>query len=453
MAGLGFAEVLMLAVLSGGIGSTDLVAMVQPTHYFQTRQIDVTIDKMVELAGRDPKDPKTQIQQLVALRHLADEAEQLKKSANYAAHRKALQEIADGKRATDPLGFAQDYARRLLAKLDGAKLALPKIPPIREDALIWFPAGATFAAALDLRQAPASANDPLKEVLKLMPDHVKKEMYDHIEKSGNVRAERVAFAFVEAANRGDQKIFIRFTGKANQAWLGDMVQEISRGSLAAKKLKAADDTPIIRLQEGDRAPVILLIGNTDLLMVGYDKNDGKHDDLVDECLLARSGKKPNVAAGALKDRLAKIPDKAIAFAIGDVPDEVRRSFRFVLDPAPAKVTASIERMPMGMDVQVQSMMANRDDADKLVQKVASLRKEGIAGLRQAMQSPLPPGAPPVPFQALINVVESLQVQSDADKVQVRAFVPDGLLQQIGQMGMFFANPGRIEKAPPKEEKK
>src|ERR1022692_3768457 len=95
----GFAEVLVLAVLSGGTTSTDLVALVQPKHYFEDRQFEPSIDKMVDLAGEDPKDAKTQITQLTSLRYLADESAALKKSPKYAAHRQALEEIAAGKKA------------------------------------------------------------------------------------------------------------------------------------------------------------------------------------------------------------------------------------------------------------------------------------------------------------------------------------------------------------------
>src|SRR4051794_29528159 len=119
MIGIGFAEILLLALMGGGMNSTDLVALVPPGHYFQSRQIEVSLDKMVELAGRDPKDPKTQVQQLVALRHLADESDKLKKAANYAALRAALEAIAQGKKGADATGFAPEYGQNVLDKIDG----------------------------------------------------------------------------------------------------------------------------------------------------------------------------------------------------------------------------------------------------------------------------------------------------------------------------------------------
>ena len=117
MFALGFAEVLVLALMSGGMASADLVSLVQPQHYFQARKIDVSIDRMVDIANTEPKDAKAQIMQLTALRYLADETEAFKKAPNYATNRQALEAIAQGKKAQDPLGFAQDYANRVLARL------------------------------------------------------------------------------------------------------------------------------------------------------------------------------------------------------------------------------------------------------------------------------------------------------------------------------------------------
>src|ERR1700722_18986727 len=99
MLAVSFVEVLMMAILSGGSGSTDLVAMMQPRQYFESRQIEISIDKMVDLANEEPKNAKTQIVQLNALRYLADESDNLKKSANYAAYRQQLEAIAQGKKA------------------------------------------------------------------------------------------------------------------------------------------------------------------------------------------------------------------------------------------------------------------------------------------------------------------------------------------------------------------
>jgi hypothetical protein len=448
MVSFGFAEILVLAVLGGGINSTDLVALVPPTHYFQTRNIDTSFAKMIELAGRDPKDPKTQVQQLVALRHLADEAEKFKKDANYAAHRAVLEQIASGKKGADKSAFAQDFAQKVLAKIDGTKPMAPKLKPVREDALSWFPPDLTFAVAGDTRQANVSPNDPLKDLIKLMPEHAKKEIYEFVEKSGNIRIERGAIGVADnPGNRDDMKIYIRVTGKGTQAWLVPAIKELARGQLTDKTSKDDKGTPMTFLQDGDRPPIIMIVGDTDVVIYGYGGNNKKSEDLTQGVLDARSGKKANAASGPLKDSLAKVPDKAVAFAVGGIPSEMKRAFQ-EFGAVPEKILAYAERTQTGMDLQLHASMANADDTKAFVQKASELRMRGIMGLQQAMKQPLPPGSPPVPFQAIMNVLESLQVQGQNGEVQVRTVVSDGLIQQLGTMGMMYF--GASTKPPLKE---
>jgi hypothetical protein len=195
MMAFGFMEILVVALLAGGQTTTDLVTLIQPEHYFQARQIEVSLDKMVEVAGTDPVDPKAQIMQLTALRYLISESEDLKKSPKYAAHRQVLDQIAQGKKAQDSLGFAREYAGWVLAKLDGTKVTPAKAPKLREDAIAWFPGDTTFAAAFDFRHVRKAGvpHDALKEIRRLIPEREKKEMYEFIEKTGNVRVDRFAF--------------------------------------------------------------------------------------------------------------------------------------------------------------------------------------------------------------------------------------------------------------------
>lgn len=453
MIGLGFAEILLLALLGGGMNSTDLVTLIQPTHYFQSRQIEVSIDKMVELAARDPKDPRTQVQQLVALRYLAEEVEMLKKSPNFASHRTVLEQVAQGKKASDPAGFAQEFATRVLVRLGVAKLENRQPATLRKEALTWFPANATFAFAIDLQtpQGGPADQDPLRDILKLVPDQAKKEMYDHIEKAGNLRIERIAFATVDGnGKREDQKMFLRITGKGNHAWATEMLRTFSRGApRETKQWKDDKGTPISLIQDKGQSPAVVLLGDTDLVVTGFDRPSGKDRELVDEVLDLRSQKKPNAASGVLKAALAKVPDRAVGLAVGHIPEELKRDLRGGLGAAPNQVTAFIERTQLGLDVQVEAGMANGDDSRAVVQKVGELRKLGIAGLQQAMQQPLPPGFPPVPFQSLINVLESLQVQSKDDSAHIRVVVPDNLIRQLGSMSsMMFGMSRDIAPPPP-----
>lgn len=441
---------LLAAFLAGGTSSTDVASIVQPAHYFQTREIEISIDKMIELASRAPNDPKTQIQQLVALRHLTDESDKLKKAANYAGHRQTLEKIAQGKLAADTFGFASDHAARVLRKLDSAKPPVVKTRPIREDALEWFPADVTFAATSDLRHGGNPANDAVRDLVKLMPEREKKDMYDFFEQCGNVRIERIAFGFVDAKER---KIFVRITGKANQKWCVDALLAISKGRMNATPMKSADNTTITLLKGGLNSPAILAIGNTDVLSGVSLGAEPRPDDLAAELLNIRAKKKPNASSGSLKAPLAKVPDGAVAFLLGALPNDVQQESRILVDAVPTSLLAFVERTPTGLDVQFEGTMANKDDTARFVQKVSNLRKEGITTLQQLKGQNLvqPSGSPPIPFQGLIDVLESLQVNGEADKTQLRVVVPDGLLQQVGMMGMIWSR--AVDIAPPPVEVK
>jgi hypothetical protein len=419
--------------MTGGTSSTDLIALVQPKHYFQYRDWEPSIDKMVDIAFEDPKDAKGQVAQLTCLRYLADEHAALKKSAKYADQRKMLQAIAKGERAQDPQGFAKEYAQRVLDKLDGTKPAAVKAKSIREDSLAWFPAEATMAGAIDLLQTrQPGAADSLKDLIKMMRDRDRRELYSVLEKTGNVRFERVSFAFTEGG-RDKSKIYVRVTGKANHQWVTDAIRSFDNGNrIDVKSVKTDDKIPVtlIHPDGNNRPPVLMLVGDTDFLIVGTTGNDGDQQGVVDDILAARSKKKKNVTTGAIKDRFAKVPDKALGFLVGQVPDELKREFGRMLDPVPENITAYIERAQQGVDLFAETTAASADEGGKLVRKIASLRKEGIAELQEAAKNPPRAGEPPIPFRALINLMESIQVDNTKERVTVRVFVPDDLMQQL-----------------------
>ena len=119
MVGLGFLEMIFpIALLVGG-GSMDIVSSLPAKEYFKAREMEVSANRLMELAAQSPDSPKNQIGQLFALAHLANEPDLLKKSPKLAEHRRLLGEIAQGKKANDPNGFAVQYAERVLLALDG----------------------------------------------------------------------------------------------------------------------------------------------------------------------------------------------------------------------------------------------------------------------------------------------------------------------------------------------
>jgi len=140
---------LLLFTNSGG----DLVTLLNAEDYFRTRGIDMEVAKLLELAGKDPVDGKTQIQQLLALRVLGENAQKYKEHfQGDAAKRKLLDDVAAGIKAQDKQGFAREYASWAVLQLGGtvAPVAVEIPAPFKEYALAWFPAGVTHAGALNV---------------------------------------------------------------------------------------------------------------------------------------------------------------------------------------------------------------------------------------------------------------------------------------------------------------
>src|SRR5262249_49885086 len=149
----------------------DLVSLIDAPAYFQARDIKITPEKMAELAVREPSDGKAQLAQLLALRWLGEEADQVKKAKDFPKILRQVEEIADGKGAQDPQGFAAEYARAAAIALGSARVekVSPKLPEnsARQDALTWFPASVRIVAAFDLRSGGPPAPEAGKAVRQL----------------------------------------------------------------------------------------------------------------------------------------------------------------------------------------------------------------------------------------------------------------------------------------------
>jgi hypothetical protein len=270
----------------------------------------------------------------------------------------------------------------------------------------------------------------------LLSKDVNRQLHDQLEKTGNIRIDRVAFGFAPSRVKNSQKIFFRITGKGNPAWLADVMASSSPG-LAFSKRKTADGVSIVTLSSQFGGAGAFL-SDTDLLFVG-ERSGQANQDLIDEMLEYRDKKKPGAAAGVLKDRLAKIPDHAIAIAVCDLPAEGRKNLSHLVDPFPAKISAYAERTPQGFDLKAETLAADATEAGKLAKSIGAMRKESIKSIQEAMKQP-EPGAPAPPYPMIINLLESIQVQSDEQKVNLRGLAPAGLLERLVGPAMYYDPP-------------
>src|SRR5262245_32284681 len=121
MIAMGWAEVLMLIVMSGGMHSGDLVTYLPADTYFKSRDVPINLDNMIYLAGKNPDSGEAQIKQLMALRYLAEQPDLIKKAKDKTEALATLGKIAKGELANDKQGFAKEYAARVLQIVEGGK--------------------------------------------------------------------------------------------------------------------------------------------------------------------------------------------------------------------------------------------------------------------------------------------------------------------------------------------
>jgi hypothetical protein len=435
MAFVGFAEVLLIVMLSGNVPA-DAVSFIPTAHYFKSRNVEASIDKLVDLAKTDPIDPKTQIMQLVAMKALAEDIANLKKAKNLGEHRKTLEDIASGKKAADPAGFAKDYAAKLLAALDGTPLPMPAELPARvyEDGLRWFPANVQFASVMDNRVARNEAMVArfVASLQPLIPDKEKGQIYDAIEKIGNVELHRMAFAMREeprnaqpeekkklVIDRPDTEIFIRLTGRANRLWLAELLAREGGSGFKIEHSKGPSGEDMTYVKKGvNDPPAMVFIGSTEMLMCGYERTGGRdHNTLLEKCLNVRAGKEDSALKGPLVELLKKTPNKAHGVVAGKLPNLFGRGAPFSL---PSEVLAYALRTPQGQDLAADLTMEDKESAMALTQLISQGRTSGLEALKK-VQNDLPPN---VNTASIINTLESLQVQAKENVVSVRILITD-----------------------------
>src|SRR5215472_8383497 len=137
-------------VLLGSTASSpthDLVSLIRAEDYFKARNITIKPEQMVSLALKEPADGKTQVQQLLAIRWLGENPAAAKKAEGARA---ALEQLAAGKKAQDPQGFARLYARQALARLDGQAVPVMAAPAkSAREGCAWFSADTNVVAAVE----------------------------------------------------------------------------------------------------------------------------------------------------------------------------------------------------------------------------------------------------------------------------------------------------------------
>jgi hypothetical protein len=396
MAATSFSLILMLLLgpIAGGQLPNDVAANLDPSDYFFSRRIEGGPKSMLELAGKKPSTPSDVLAQLLAIRWLSENPDKLAEHKD--ATLKALKQLAEG-----PAGFATDYAQRGIARLEGKPLPIVHSfakGSVRGEALSWFPEDVNLFGAYDLRALPgqkAVAKDEeldklfqrlRGQAMKALPPDAKEEIYKFAESVGNVRIDRVAAGYApNASDQGKSRIYVRFTGQADHQGL---VAFLSRTvpDAQTEELKGPSGEPIT-LIHGKRPPAFAIVGDTDMIMAGYQRNEEGSVDLVKQTLDIRAGKKPSVVKGAFAKDLEEAPEDASGVGRGVPPPEIQTGIaQSPVGVSPLRVALDVvnsNASGKGLVVSFRAAMVNEADAKKFADGMNGIIKMAREEIKQA----------------------------------------------------------------------
>jgi hypothetical protein len=443
----GMELIFILGLLAGG-GSLDIASSLPAKEYFKARDIEVSADKLMELAGQDPDTGKKQIGQLIALGHLAKEPDLLKKSDKLAQHRRLLGEIAQGKKANDPNGFSVSYAERVLLALDGQK-PLPGAKRSWKEVAKFLPENASLIGLVDLAssQSPDRKLPDFGMLFEFLPQPDREAFWSTVEKLGNIQVDSFGFSLTNDA--GDGKItemVFRVTGRGNPDWLASVMTGVKEDK---SKDHVGPNGEKMRVFTGDHdGPAIVILGSTEVLIGGYppEFNRGganpakkNHQEVLDRLLAQRAKAPLGPLQGRLKADLAKVPADANGFVVGaPIKDKGVAPF-----PMPNRVLAHAKRIAGGIDLQAQGAMADEKDAKSLIDTIAKGRDQGLQELNRLQGKPLP--IPGINVGVMIGMLENMQLQAKGSEAQLRILIPDEAMMTLP---IAFALPLRAVAAPP-----
>jgi hypothetical protein len=443
MIGLGSIEMVVLLALFTGGGDLDIVSTLPAKEYFKARDVEISAERLMDLASQTPDTGKKQIAQLMALNLLANDTNLLKNAGKAAEYRKTLEDIAQGKKANDSSGFAAEYARRTLRALTGEKA--PLLPRTAwKDAMKFLPGKASLVGFVDpAAGAPVGQDRPdFAAFFKMMPKDAHEAVWSGIEKTGNMKVDHFSFAVqLDPENGRMTEFVIRVVGKFNPEWLAASMPVHKEDK---RKERTFPDGAKVRFLIAEGSPAIALVGDRELLLGSYPLEFTgravvkKGDNLeILERMLDLRGKGAGALGGNLNVDLATIPADANVVIVGDLPIEKNPG----PVPAPLKFAVHAKRIVGGIDIHARGVMANEADAKTLLAAAGKLRDLGLQQMKNLQGQPGP--FEPAHLAALMALVESIELQTKNHDVTVRAFVPEQTFMILPTFGAM-----RWQAAPP-----
>jgi len=417
-----FLSVFMLMALGGMGAPNELLSAIDADAYFRSRQVPVTVAKMLELAGKQPTDAKGEVSQLLAIRMLGEEPEEVQKEKE--AILKVLQPLAEGKQPGDKHGFVRTYALRTLDRLGAKEAGRERRPPEETgqrkliDAFAWFPDKVTFVAGGWNAARDDTRENALRSLLKATarPEDLE-QVYKFAETVGNIRIDGFAFGYVLDPQPRQGRIYMRITGAGDHERLVAFLRK-NGAQVGTFKEEKGPHGERITFFTPNLGPVLALVGDTDIIIGGKEGQPAADATLLEQVLKIRAGEQPNILKGPLGEDLKKVSPQAVGLVLGDVPQEVRQMI-LVGGPLggpfrafPDRVQVELTRGANGdLDIRFRGKLGNANEAKLFAEDISDLRKKGLEALKNP--PPPPPGIklPPRTFEMMRTALESLKTEA------------------------------------------
>jgi hypothetical protein len=427
---------ILFVLLGFGSNSRDLVSYINPDDYFASRKVDTKVETLLALAAKTPESGKDQVMQLLAIRKLAE----ARKDERVRA---LLTQIAERKKGLDRLGFAEDYARRALAQLDGKPTPAVTMPKasLRTDAYAWFPKDSALVAGFDLRPVPGIPAADVTTLQEIVTMFLKQgnmdKVFDAVEKLGNMRVDRFSMGMAPNPQGGgngrpNAKIYARITGKADHRRLVTFLCDEAKVTIVQQDRVPGRDL-VTFLSNNDRPPAIAVVGDSELLIAGFMDDRGDHMGVLREMLEVRAGRQPSVTAGPLADRLKKANPQTFIMMAGDISKDLG------LGPfgapgvdgktaLPKTVAMEATRKAKGLDIAVDALMENEADAQRIADEAQRGIREAVEDIRRELK-----GKKEVPEEVVdlvVKTMESVKTTAKGSRLTITVHISNEVMKAV-----------------------
>jgi hypothetical protein len=447
-----FSPLAVLLIALGGT-SNDLVALIEAPAYFESRGVEINLDKMLELAQKTG-DGKGQIMQLLAIRQLGVGFPQEK-----AKIIQALNPIAQGKAAQDPTGFAREYAVRTLRQLGAdVPLTTPKSEGHRaKDLLSWFPGDVKVVGAAvvaSVADPDSKTEERLRQLIKkLIPAQEFNHIYDVVDNIGNLQVNGFSFAlFDDGMGRQDKsRIYVHVKGKADaKRFAAYLASTLPNGQL--ERVDDGKGGTVTIVTAPNMPPAFAFIGNTDLLLAGYGSNQADHLEVLKQMLKVRTEGKGGVLEGPLATDLKKVAPNAIAFVVGELSKSASAEFQRGLGvplPSPTRIRLELVRTDLEVDMSLTGDYESEQQAKDFAAGLLKVNKQAIEALDKIPNNKLPAEINKLLKTALGN----FRVESTGKTVALRSQAPTALIQALPELLASWLTVEEMSRTPAVKVKK